>query len=189
MARWKIALVVAALGTAQALAQSMDGAPREGDLAAERRWMAEHPDALRALADMPREDVAKLIDTYRSLPPGEQQKLRDHAAELQGLGPEERKWALEHPDAVRQLGGLSDADRQKLLDVYRGLSPAEQAKLREHAGELQSLSPEEREWALEHADTVRQLGSLPDDQLEGMLDAYRQLPPEAQQMLRDGMAR
>jgi hypothetical protein len=138
---------------------------------------------------MPREDVAKVLDTYKNLPPADQQKVREHAAELQTLGPQERKWALDNPDAMRELGDMSDADRKKLLDTYQGLSPAEQAKLREHAGELQSLSPEDRQWALDHADTARQLGNLPEGQLDQMLDIYRQLPPESQEMLRGSMGR
>ncbi len=187
MRRLTISAALLVLCASPLFAQSMDGAPKPGEYGAERRWMADHPEAVRAIGEMPREDAAKLLDTYKNLPPAEQQKLRDHAGELQALGPQERKWALDNPDAVRQLGDLSDADRKKVLDTYQNLSPAEQAKLREHAGDLETLSPEERQWALDHTDTLRQLGNLPEDQVEQMFDAYRSLPPETQKALRDGM--
>jgi len=58
-------------------------------------------------------------------------------------------------------------------------------QLRESADELQALSPEERRWALDHPDEVRQLGELSPDQRKGLVDAYRNLPDELQEQIRD----
>lgn len=175
------------LTAAPALAQGVDrgmGADGYGD---ERRWIMEHPEAMEALGHMRREDLGKFLETYRSLSPAEKQKIREHASDLQALGPNERKWALDNPDAVRQLGTMPDDQRRRFLETYKSLSPAEQQKLREHADALQALSPEERSWALEHPDAVRQLGDLPDGERKQMLDEYRAMPPDVQRSLRDGM--
>jgi hypothetical protein len=166
---------------------SAGGAPTSGDFGAERRWVMEHPEAIKALGDMPKEDLGKFLETYRSLPPEEQAQIREHASDLQGLGANERKWALENPDAVRQLGSMSDADRQKLLQTYKSLTPAEQEKLRANADQLKKMTPEEQKWALENPDAVRQLGAMPDGQRDQMLDIYRSLPADQQGMVRDKM--
>lgn len=155
----------------------------------ERRWLAENPSAMDALGSMSREEMGQFLQTYQGLSAEEKTKLRDHAGELQKLGPAERKWALENPDAVRQLGALADADREKFLSTYESLSAAEKQKLRENADELGKLSAEERAWALDNPDAVRSFGNLPAEQRGGLLDAYRGLPPESQEMLRQQMGR
>ena len=182
-------LAASLFGLSPAFAQSPSagGAPISGDFGAERRWVMEHPEAIKALGDMPKEDLGKFLETYRSLPPDEQAKVREHATDLQGLGANERKWALENPDAVRQLGNLSDAERQKLLETYKNLTPAEQEKLRANADELKKMTPEEQKWALENPDAVRQLGNMPDKQRDQMIDIYRSLPEDQQGMVRDKM--
>jgi hypothetical protein len=185
-----VALPLASLvwaSPAPAQSRSASDAPISGDFGAERRWVMEHPEAIQALGNMPKEDLGKFLETYRSLPPDEQAKIREHASDLQNLGPNERKWALENPDAVRQLGTLSDADREKFLQTYKGLTPAEQEKLRANADQLKKMSPEEQKWALENPDAVRQLGNMPDGQREQMLDIYRSLPADQQEMVRDKM--
>lgn len=178
-----------AIGSGTALAQGMRDLPRSGDYGAERQWILEHPEAIQALGNVPKEDLGKFLDTYRKLPPEEQQKLREHAGDLQALGPAERQWALANPDAVRQLGDMPEADRKKFLDSYKNLTPAEQEKLRTHADQLKALSPEDRAWALENPDAVRLLGNLPDNQRDQMMDAYKQLPPDSQKVIRDQMGR
>jgi len=155
----------------------------------ERRWLAENPSAMEALGSMSREEMGQFLETYQGLSPEEKQKLRDHAGDLQKLGPAERKWALENPDAVRQLGALPDAEREKFLSTYENLSAAEKQKLRENADQLGKLTAEERAWALDNPDTVRSLGNLPTEQRGALLDAYRGLPPESQEMLRQQMGR
>jgi uncharacterized protein DUF3106 len=153
----------------------------------ERQWLTEHPEALQALGSMPKEDLGKFLQTYQGLSADEKAKLREHAGEMQQMTPEERKWALDNPDAVRELGSMPEDQQKKILESYRSLSPEEKQKLREHADELRNLSPEDKNWALEHPDAVRQLGSMPDAQRKQMMDAYRSLPPETQDMLRDRM--
>ncbi|MGH7822211.1 MAG: DUF3106 domain-containing protein [Candidatus Binatia bacterium] len=112
------------LSVGAAIAQ--DGA--SGD---ERRWLAEHPEAIGALGEMPREELGQFLDTYRNLPPEEQRKLREHAEELQALSPEERAWALENPDTVRELGSVPEAQRRQMMESYRQLPPEMQRSLRE----------------------------------------------------------
>ena len=157
------------------------------DYGAERQWLMEHPEAIQALGSMPREDVGKFLQQYQSMSPEEKAMVREHAGDLQALGPAERKWALENPDSVRQLGALSEDERKKFLDTYKNLSDAEKQKLMENADELQKMSPEERKWALENPDAVRQLGALPDSDRDKMMDTYRNLSPDAQRMIRNGM--
>ena len=157
------------------------------DYGAERQWIMEHPEALKALGEMPKEDAAAFLQTYQGLSSEEKAMVREHAAELQTLGSAERKWALANPDAVKQLGGLSEGERKKFLDAYKNLSDAEKQKLMENADELQKLSPEERKWALENPDAVKQLGALPDSDRDKMMDTYRNLSPDAQRMIRNGM--
>ena len=157
------------------------------DYGAERQWLMEHPEAVQALGSMSREEVGQFLQTYQSLSPDEKAKLREHAADLQALGPAERSWALQNPDAVKQLGALSDGERKKFLDTYKNLSDGEKQKLMENADELGKLSPEERAWALENPEAVRQLGNVPDADRDKMMDAYRSVSPETQRMLRDGM--
>jgi len=142
---------------------------------------------VKALGDMPKEDLGKFLETYRNLPPEEQAQVREHAADLQNLGASERKWALENPDAVRQLGAMPEADRKKFLETYKNLTPAEQQKLRANADQLKKMSPEEQKWALENPDAVRQLGNMPQGQRDQMLDIYRSLPEDQQEMVRDKM--
>lgn len=157
------------------------------DYGAERQWLMEHPEAIKALGEMPKEDVGKFLQTYQSLSSEEKAMVREHASELQNLGPAERSWALNNPDAVKQLGALSDGERKKFLDTYKNLSDGEKQKLMENADELQKLSPEERTWALENPDAVRQLGALPDSDRDKMMDTYQNLSPDAQRMIRKGM--
>ena len=171
----------------QGQSPSASGAPISGDFGAERRWVMEHPEAIKALGEMPKEDLGKFLETYRTLSPEEQAAVREHAGDLQALGANERKWALENPDAVRQLGALPEADRAKFLETYKNLSPAEQEKLRANADQLKKMSPEEQKWALENPDAVRQLGAMPDGQRNQMLDIYRSLPEEQQGMVRERM--
>ena len=158
------------------------------DYGAERQWLMEHPEAIKALGEMPKEDVGKFLQTYQSLSSEEKAMVREHAGELQNLGPAERSWALNNPDAVKQLGTLSDGERKKFLDTYKNLSDGEKQKLMENADELGKLSPEERAWALENPDAVRQLGNVPDADRDKMMDAYRSVSPETQRILREGMA-
>ena len=160
---------------------------RGQDYGAERQWLMEHPEAIKALGDMPKEDVGKFLQTYQTLSPEEKAQVREHAADLQNLGANERKWALENPDAVRQLGTMSDADRTKFLQTYKNLTPAEQEKLRANADQLKRMSPEEQKWALDNPDAVRQLGNLPDKQREQMIDIYQSLPADQQEMVRGKM--
>lgn len=162
-------------------------APVPGDYGAERQWLMDNPDAIRALGELPKEELGDFLQTYRSLPAEEQKMVRDHAADLQQLGPNERKWALDNPDAVRQLGAMSEEDRRKFLETYKSLTPAEKEKLRTHADDLQALSPEDRKWALENPDAVRQLGAMPDGQRDQLLDVYRSLPSDSQDIVRDRM--
>jgi hypothetical protein len=157
------------------------------DYGAERQWLMEHPEAVQALGSMSREEVGQFLQTYQSLSPDEKAKLREHAADLQALGPAERSWALANPDAVRQLGALSEGEQKKFLDTYKNLSDAEKKKLMENADELGKLSPEERAWALENPDAVRQLGNVPDGDRDKMMDAYRSVSPETQRALRESM--
>jgi hypothetical protein len=175
------------LAAGPAFAQSAREGP--GDYGDERRWAAEHPEALQALGSMSKEELGQFLSTYQSLSPEEKAELREHAGELQQLGPGERSWALQNPDAVRQLGAMSDEQREKFLKTYQGLSAAEQKNLREHANELQNLSPEEQNWALDHPDAVRQLGTVPDGDRAKMMDAYRNMSPETQKLMRDQMGR
>jgi len=153
----------------------------------ERRWIAEHPEALQALGSLPREDLAKFLQTYQDLTPEEQAKLRDHAGEMQQLSPTERSWAIQNPDAMRQLGAMPEEQRKKFVDEYRKLTPEEKEKLRANADEIRKMSPEEQKWALDHPDAVRELGSVPDGDRKQMLDAYRNLSPEAQGIVRERM--
>ena len=183
-------MLAAVLGFASssfAQSPSAGGAPTSGDFGAERRWVMENPDAIKALGEMPKEDVAKFLQAYRGLSPEEQAQVRAHAGELQGLGANERKWALDNPDAVRQLGSMPEAEREKFLQTYKNLTPAEQEKLRANADQLKKMSPEEQKWALENPDAVRQLGAMPDGQRQQMLDVYRSLPEDQQGMVRDKM--
>jgi hypothetical protein len=138
---------------------------------------------------MSREELGQFFQTYQSLSSEQKAQLRDHAGELQQLAPAERSWALQNPDAVRQLGSMPEDQRKKLLETYGNLSAEDQRKLREHAGELRKLSPEEQNWALGHPDTVRQLGNVPDAERQQMIDSYRNLPPDAQRFVRDRMGR
>ncbi len=160
-----------------------------GDFGDERAWVAEHPEALQALGAMPREELGQFLQTYQGLSAEEKAKVREHAADLQQLGPSERKWALQNPDAVRQLGTMSDDDRKKFLETYKNLTPEEQEKLRGSADQLGKLSAEERTWALENPDAVKQLGNLPDADRDKMMDAYQNLSPDAQRMIRKQMGR
>ena len=171
----------------QAQSPSAGGDPIPGDFGAERRWLMENPEAIKALGEMPKEDLGKFLETYRTLSPEEQAAVRTHAGDLQALGTDERKWALENPDAVRQLGAMPEADRKKFLETYKNLTPAEQEKLRANADQLKKMSPEEQKWALENPDAVRQLGAMPDGQRDQMLDIYRSLPEEQQGMVRERM--
>ncbi len=82
---------------------------------------------------------------------------------------------------------MSDADRQKLLQTYKNLTPAEQEKLRANADQLKKMSPEEQKWALENPDAMRQLGNMPDGQRDQLIDIYRSLPEDQQGMVRDKM--
>lgn len=48
------------------------------------------------------------------------------------LSPEQREWALSHPDAARKLGELSPEERGAVLEQYRNLPPDLQQQIREH---------------------------------------------------------
>ena len=159
-----------------------------GDYGAERQWLMENPEAVQALGSMSREEMGQFLQQYQSMSEDEKAMVRNHAKDLQALGPAERSWALANPDAVRQLGTLSDGERKKFLDTYKNLSEGEKQKLMENAGELSKLSPEERAWALENPDAVRQLGNVPDADRDKMMDAYRSVSPETQRVLREGMS-
>ena len=158
-----------------------------GDYGDERQWLAEHPEALKALGGMSKEELGQFFQNYQSLSPQEKTQLREHSAELQQMSPSERSWALQNPDAVRQLGAMPDEERKKVLDTYRNLTPEEQQKLRDHADDFKSMSPEERKWALDNPSAMRQLGNLPDADRDKMIDNYRNLSPDAQKFIRNQM--
>jgi hypothetical protein len=160
-----------------------------GDYGEERRWLAEHPDALKALGGMSREELGQFFQTYQGMSEQEKAQLREHSGELQQLGPAERNWALQNPDAVRQLGAMPEDERKKVVETYQKLTPEEQQKLRQNSAELGKMSPAERKWALENPDAMRQLGNVPDGERDQMIDAYRNLSPDAQRFVRDQMNR
>lgn len=93
-------------------------------------WLEANPDAIVDLSTLPPDQLQKFVDLYQGLTPEEQDKLRDSAGELQALSPDEQAWALDNPAAVGQLGKLSQAERQRLLDLYRRADPATQRRLR-----------------------------------------------------------
>ena len=163
--------------------------PGSNDYGAERRWLADHPEAIQALGGMSREDLGQFFKTYQGMSEQEKAQLRDHAGELQHMSPAERSWALQNPDAVRQLGAMPEDERKKVLETYQKLTPQEQQKLREHSAELGKMSPDERKWALENPEAMRQLGKVPDGERDQMIDAYRNLSPDAQRFVRDQMNR
>jgi hypothetical protein len=158
-----------------------------GDYGDERRWLAEHPDAVKALGGMSREELGQFFQAYQGMSEQEKAQMRQHAGELQQLAPAERSWALQNPDAVRQLGAMSEEERKKVLETYQKLTPEEQQKLREHSAELGKMSPDERKWALDNPEAMRQLGNVPDGDRDQMIDTYRKLSPDAQRFVRDHM--
>jgi hypothetical protein len=182
---WTIALLFVSLMVGPAFAQGRTEAG--GDYGQERRWLAEHPEAMKALGGMSREELGQFFQTYQGLSEQEKAQLRDHAGELQQLGPAERSWALQNPDTVRQLGAMSEDERKKVVETYQKLTPEEQQKLRENSAELGKMSADERKWAIDHPDSMRQLGNMPDGDRDQMIDAYRNLSPDAQRYVRDHM--
>src|SRR5436305_826238 len=84
----------------------------------------------KALGSMSREELGQFFQTYQGMSEQEKAQLREHSGELQQLGPAERNWALQNPDAVRQLGAMPEDERKKVVETYQKLTPEEQQKLR-----------------------------------------------------------
>ncbi|MEA2625802.1 MAG: hypothetical protein QOD06_1847 [Candidatus Binatota bacterium] len=99
--------------------------------AEEREWAAKNPKAVERLGELPAGEQRRVLDTYERLPDDEKRQLRENADELQALSPEERRWALDHPDQVRQLGELPPDQRKGLVDVYRNLPDGVQEQIRD----------------------------------------------------------
>jgi hypothetical protein len=96
----------------------------------EAAWLEANPEAIVDLSALPPDQLQKFVDIYQGLTPEEQDRLRENAGELQALSPEEQAWALDNPAAVGQIGKLSQAERQRLLELYRKADPATQRRLR-----------------------------------------------------------
>jgi hypothetical protein len=96
----------------------------------EAAWLEANPEAIVDLSALPPDQLQKFVDIYQGLTPEEQDRLRENSGELQALSPEEQAWALDNPAAVGQIGKLSQAERQRLLELYRQADPATQRRLR-----------------------------------------------------------
>lgn len=90
------------------------------------------PTAAADQKDAPTPDeVRALKKAYRDASPDERRSLRRNAGELRRMTPEERQWAVQNQDAMRELGSMPNEDRKALIDLYRQLPPEQQKAVRE----------------------------------------------------------
>ncbi len=121
--RWAIALPLLGCSIVWAEATQVPVTPEEA------AWLEANPDAIVDLSEIPPDQLQKFVDLYQGLTPEEQGQLRDNADALRALSADEQALALDNPAAVRQLGKLPEAERNRLLKLYRDTDPATQRRL------------------------------------------------------------